>query len=293
MKKYLTIAELLIDYRAYHHLSQIDLAAKLDIDVRTVLRWEKNESLVNQEKEKLFVEVLGIPHQVIRNLNTEKPIPIYFDLFRRIYSHTRLSQKVLISCELLLDCTIDTERIHLISKESDIDFVTYIQRLNKNNKPLKAELIMKAAKVLPELNVVLYGQSGFFSGHITVLPLKYDTYLKIRNHIIKEGDLKTSDLEPDLNGKPLVFYYYSVYADSAENYYYIINRLLTYFQRNKFENYIFAGISYRKPKIEFLLEIGLNNVWEEPIEKGGNDMAFFMEGNFDEYLFGNNLENQQ
>jgi hypothetical protein len=259
----------------------------LDIDARTVIRWEKNESLINQEKEKSIVEILGIPHQVIRNLNTEKPIPIYFDLFRRVYSHTRLSQKVLISCELLLDSTIDTDRFHLISNESDIDFVTYIQKLNKNNKPLKAELIKKAASILPELNVVLYGQSGFYSGHITVLPLKYDVYLKIRNHEIKESDLKNSDLDYDLTENPLVFYYYSVYADSADNYYYIINRLLTYFQRNKYENYIFAGISYRKPKIEFLLEIGLNNIWEEPIEKDGKDMATLMEGNFDEYLFGN------
>ncbi len=291
MKKYSTIAELLVDYRTYHQLSQIDLAAKLDIDVRTVLRWEKNESLINQEKEKSIVEVLGIPHQVIRNLNTEKPIPIYFDLFRRIYSHTRLSQKVMISCELLLDATIDTDRFHLISKESDIEFVTYIQKLNKNNRPLKAELIKKASKIIPELNVVLYGQSGFYSGHITVLPLKYDVYLKIRNQEIKEDDLKVNDLEADLSGKPLVFYYYSVYADSAENYYYTINRLLTYFQRNKFENYIFAGISYRKPKIEFLLEIGLNNIWEEPIEEDSNDLASLMEGNFDEYLFGKQNEN--
>jgi transcriptional regulator with XRE-family HTH domain len=287
MKKYSSIAELLTDYRAYHQLSQIDFAALLDIDVRTVIRWEKNESLINQEKEKSIVEILGIPHQVIRNLNTENPIPIYFDLFRRIYSHTRLSQKVLISCELLLDSTIDTDRFHLISKQSDIEFVTYIQKLNKNIRPLKAELIRKAAKILPELNVVLLGQSGFYSGHITILPLKYDTYLKIRNHEIKESDLKTTDLDFDLSESPLVFYYYSVYADSAENYYYILNRLLTYYQRNKFNDYIFAGISYRKPKIEFLLEIGLNNIWEEPIEEDGKDMASFMEGNFDEYLFGN------
>jgi transcriptional regulator with XRE-family HTH domain len=286
MKKYLSIAELLNDYRTYYQISQIDLAAMLDVDVRTIIRWEKNESLINQEKEKSIVEILGIPHQVIRNLNTEKPIPIYFDLFRRVYSHTRLSQKVLISCEMLLDSSIDTDRFLLISKESDIEFVTYIQKLNKNNKPLKAELIKKAAKILPELNVALYGQSGFYSGHITVLPLKYDIYLKIRNHEIKESDLKTSDLDIDLTENPLVFYYYSVYADSAENYYYILNRLLTFFQRNKFKNYIFAGISYRKPKIEFLLEIGLDNIWEEPIEEDGKDMASLMEGNFDEYLFG-------
>jgi len=287
MKKYSSLAELLIDYRAYHHLSQIDFAALLDVDVRTVIRWEKNESLIKQEKETSFVEILGIPHQVIRNLNTEKPIPIYFDLFRRVYSLSFISQKVLSSSDFILNVEIETDRIHLISKESDIEFVTYIQKLNKNNRPIKAELIKKAAKILPELNLVLYGQSGFYAGHITVLPLKFEIYLKLRNQEINESDLKTSDFNIGLTETPLVFYYYSMYADSTDNAYYLLNRLLTHFKINKYADYIFGGITYRKPKIELLREMGLNKIWEKPIETDINDTATFMEGNLDHYLFGN------
>lgn len=286
MKKYSSLAELLIDYRTYHHVSQLDIAALLDIDVRTVIRWEKNESLIKQDKEKYFVEYLGIPHQVIRNLNTEKPIPIYFDLFRRVYSHSGISQNVSSSSKFISDIEIDTDRIHLITNEKDIEFVTYIQKLNKNNKPLKAELIVKAAKVLPELNLVLYSQSGFCAGHITVLPLKYNIYVKLRNQEINESDLKISDLTIDLTETPLIFYYYSLYADSHDNAYYLLNRLTSHFKRNKYKDYIFAGISYRKLKIELLSEMGLNTIWEKPIVEDGDDISTFMEGNLDQYLFG-------
>lgn len=285
MKKYLSIAELLIDYRSYYKVSQLDIAALLDVDVRTVIRWEKNESFIKQEKEKSFVESLGIPYQVIRNLNTEKPIPIYFDIFRRVYSHSALSQKVSSSSEFITTIDIDTDRIHSISNERDIEFVTRIQKLNKNHRPLKAELIKKAAKVIPELNLVLYSQSGFYAGHITVLPLKYDIYLKLRNQEINEGDLKPDDLTFDLSEHPLVFYYYSLYADSVDNGYYMLNRLLNYFKHKKYEDYIFAGISYRKSKLELLQDLGLNEIWEKQTNENTEDISTFMEGSLDEYLF--------
>jgi hypothetical protein len=261
------------------------LAAKLDVDVRTVIRWEKNESLVKQEKEKDFVENLGIPHQVIRNLNTEKPIPIYFDFFRRVYSFSFLSQKVLSTSEFIKDLEINTDRIHQISSEKDIEFITYIQKLNNNNRPLKAELILKAAQILPELNLVLYSHSGFCAGHVTILPLKYSTYQKIRNQEMPEGNLDMNDLTFDFTTSPRVFYYYSMYADSADNSYYLLNRIMWHFKKNKYKDYIFAGITYRKLKIELFKELGLKVIWETPISEDSEYMATLLEGNLDEYLF--------
>jgi transcriptional regulator with XRE-family HTH domain len=286
MKKYSSLAELLKDYRDYHNLSQLDMAAKLDVDVRTVIRWEKNESLVKQEKEKDFVENLGIPHQVIRNLNTEKPIPIYFDFFRRVYSYSVLSQNVSSTSSFIKDMELETDRIHLISSEKDIEFITYIQKLNKNSRPLKAELILKAAQMLPDLNLVIYSYSGFCAGHITILPLKYSSYQKIRNQEMLESNLDVNDFTFDLTIAPQVFYYYSLYADSVDNSYYLLNRVMSHFKKQKYENYIFAGISYRKLKIELLKQLGLNVVWEKPLNVHGEDLATLMEGNLDQYLFG-------
>ncbi len=287
MKKYSTLGEFLTEYRAYHRISQLDLAAKLDVDVRTVIRWEKNESLVKQEKEKEFVKKLGIPHQVIRNLNSENPIAIYFDFFRRVYSFSRLSQKVSSNSEFIMNPMIDTDRIRLISKEKEVEFITYVQQLSKNNQPLRPQLVMEAARILPDLNLVLYSHSGFCAGHVTVLPVKYSSYLKIRNQEMTEGNLNSSDLTFDLNNSPQVFYYYSIYAESIENAYFLINRIIEHFKKNKYKDYIFAGISYRRTKIDFLQEVGLNVVWEKQLEEGTENLATFMEGNLDNFIFKN------
>jgi hypothetical protein len=181
---------------------------------------------------------------------------------------------------------INSDRIHLISRDSDYDFVTGIQKSDKNTRPLKAEIIKKATKILPELNLVIYDYSGFYAGHITVLPLKHDIYIKIRNQEMNEGNLKLHDLTFDLTEKPLVFYFYSLYADSIDNAYYMINRILTFFKHKKYEDYIFAGISYRQPKTELLTEFGLSIVWQKPIEENALENRTFLEGNFDKYLFG-------
>lgn len=284
MKKYITLAELLIDYRNYHRLSQFDLAAKLDVDARTVIRWEKNESLVRQEKETDFVRILGIPHQVIRNLNSETPIPIYFDFFRRVYSFTTLSQKVLSNSVFILDPEIDTDRIHLISSKKDIEFISYIHKLHKNYYPLKSEILLKAAQMLPELNLALHSYSGFCAGHISILPLKYSSYLKIRNEGMLERNLHFNDLSFDLDNSPQVFYYYSLYADSVENSYYLINRVMFHFKKMKYNDYIFAGISRVKERIDLFKEMGLNMVWEKQIEKDGRNKSTLLEGTLENFL---------
>jgi transcriptional regulator with XRE-family HTH domain len=284
MKKYETLAELLIDYRNYHQQSQFELAAKLDVDARTVIRWEKNESLIRQEKETDLVRILGIPHQVIRNLNTENPIPIYFDFLRRVYSFTTLSQNVLSNSVFILDPEIDTNRIHLISSEKDVEFISYIHKLHKNYSPLKAEILLKAAQILPELNLVLYSYSGFFAGHISILPLKYSSYLKIRNDGMLERNLDFNDLAFDMSDSPQVFYYYSLYADSVDNSYYLINRVMFHFLKNKYKEYIFAGISRVKERIDLFKEMGLNVVWEKQIEDDGKSKSTLLEGTLEYFL---------
>ena len=41
MTKYNDIGELLIDFRRINGMSQSDMAAELEVDIRTVQRWEK------------------------------------------------------------------------------------------------------------------------------------------------------------------------------------------------------------------------------------------------------------
>ena len=79
MKKYSSIGELLIDYRTLNNISQIELASKFDLDVRTIQRWEKNITLLKADKEEEMVDVTFIPYQVIRNLNAPVSIPTFYD----------------------------------------------------------------------------------------------------------------------------------------------------------------------------------------------------------------------
>ncbi len=284
MKKYNTLGELLTDYRQHHNMSQLDLAAKIDVDSRTVQRWEKNETLIKPEKEKVFVETLNIPYQVIRNLNAVNPIAVYYDIKHRIYSLSALMIRAENAAWYKSDLPVEDERISHVANDSDTAFITDIQRMNQNKKPIKPELIKEAAKILPELNLILKDKSGFYAGHISVLPLRFSSYQKIYNREMNEGSLRFSDLDYKMDETPLVFYYYSLYADSLPHSYYLINRMLNYFKKKKFKNYIFAGITYREQKVSYLKEIGLREVWEEKISE--NVRRTFMEGCLDMFLFG-------
>jgi len=54
MKKYSNLGELLIDFRELNSLTQTDFAAKLGVDTRTIVRWEKNTTLIKPQKEDVW-----------------------------------------------------------------------------------------------------------------------------------------------------------------------------------------------------------------------------------------------
>jgi transcriptional regulator with XRE-family HTH domain len=94
MKKYTSIGELLIDYRELNSVSQAELASKFDVDIRTILRWEKNQTLLKSDKEEEMVDITFIPYQVIRNLNAPVAIPTYYDFDIRKYSLSSLTKEL-------------------------------------------------------------------------------------------------------------------------------------------------------------------------------------------------------
>ena len=285
MKKYFALGELLVDYRKHRTLTQIDFAAILDVDVRTIIRWEKNESLIKAEKEKLIIENLGIPHQVIRNLNTEHPIAVYFDFDRWMYALTLLSSMVKSSNEFKTDTEYVTSRIETLADDKDYDFITYIQKNQKNCNPLRLDVVKTASRILPELNLVIRDQSGYHGGHISILPLKYEIYEKIRDRKMLENQLQVKDLTFSLNGDSPVFYFYSIYSNSLDNTYYLINKLLFYFKKRELKDYIFAGITFQKLKVERFREMGFEVIWEKEVEEYPDRKASFLNGNFDEFLY--------
>ena len=83
MKKYSTIGELLIDYRKINQQSQADFAASLNVDIRTVQRWENGSTLIKPDKEEDIVNETLLPYQLVRNLNANVPISTYYDFSLR------------------------------------------------------------------------------------------------------------------------------------------------------------------------------------------------------------------
>ncbi len=80
MKKYYSLGELLVDYRSKNGMTQSDFSLKLGADLRTVQRWEKDVTNINEAKVAALVEKTLLPFQLIRNLNASDPIPTFFDL---------------------------------------------------------------------------------------------------------------------------------------------------------------------------------------------------------------------
>ena len=65
MKQYFSIGALLIDYRRDRDLSQMDLSSLINVDVRTIQRWEKDITLIKPDKEKEIAEATLLPYQLL------------------------------------------------------------------------------------------------------------------------------------------------------------------------------------------------------------------------------------
>ncbi len=288
MRKYKTFGDLLMDFRSHHNISQSKLASKLDVDIRSVIRWEKNKTLVGSDKENVLADITFIPHQVIRNLNTINQIPTFYDFDLRKYSLSSISSNLPDAdwIKSRIDC--QTNRLQPISITDDLKNVIRFTELQKN--PLKSrniDLITEACKLLPELNMVIRDQSGYYSGHCIYFPLDMDTYLKIKNREIDENQLEPRDLINYKNCDNPVFYCHSVTADCNENFFYIIGAVLKFYRDTPIKNYTYALLTSRYDSRLMSDQLGVKTVWEDiETKKKYNllDAPRLVEGNFNAFL---------
>ena len=263
MKKYTSLGELLLDYRKQNNLSQSDLAIQLDVDVRTVLRWEKNETLLKSDKEEELVDITFIPYQVIRNLNAPVSIPTYYDLDLRRYSLSLISNDLPEADWVKDKRTIKSDRLRTIKYDADIDSIIRCSLFQKEIfKPIQKDIIKKAVQLLPELNIVIYDSSGYYSGHSIFLPITFDLYQKIRNRTMKEEDITINDLIDYKNVENPVFYAYDIQTDCNENLFYIGGEILSFFETLDFQ-YTYASYTSRNDTYRINEQIGASIVWED------------------------------
>ena len=164
MKRYIDIGELLKDFRELNGFTKFDLAEKFDVDIRTINRWEKNQSLLKPDKEALMVDITFIPYQVIRNLNAPVTIPTFYDFSLRKYSISELSNEVPNLEWILSMKDLKTDRIRTLKSDVEIDLAIRSTMVQADiNKEVSKDLILKAISLLPEINLIILEPSYTYS----------------------------------------------------------------------------------------------------------------------------------
>ncbi len=285
MKNYTQLGELLTDYRAYNNLSQATFAAKMDVDVRTISRWEMNQSLVKPGKEKMLAEVTFIPYQVIRNLNALVPIPTFYDFALRKYALSERSNKLPPPTWIKEHMEHTSPRIRSINTPADREqILKYIRYHDHETKQLNPQIIEEAAKLRPELNLIIFDEAGYYAGHSVILPIKPEIYQKLKTREIKENQLSIDDLAHFIPDDHLFFHALEITADCNENIFYLLGALLRFFAGLKQNNYTFSSITARHDSRNFNEQMGLKLIWEDHPEQEKSSALRFYEGDFHAFL---------
>lgn len=287
MTKYNDIGQLLIDFRRINSMSQSDFAAALEVDIRTVQRWENGSTLIKSEKEEDIVMLTLLPYQLIRNLNASIPIPTYYDFSLRKYALNELNDDLPEASQFKSNLEKATERIRPLDHESDIDYLErYMQFHKKINRNL-SEVIKEASRLLPNMNLIITDDSGYYSGHSLIFPIKETAYQRLRSREMDEDELTVNDLiHPEQTDSPIL-YGFDITADCNDNIFYISGQLLRVIRDEANRNYLYCATPFRSDNYSLVEEIGLKIIWEG--EKGVNQYGLemaprFQEGSFRDFL---------
>jgi len=287
MKKYTSLGELLIDYRKINKISQADFAANINVDTRTVLRWEKNVTLVKPDKEDILVHETLLPHQLIRNLNTINPIPTFYDFSIRKYSLTQRTNIFPEASWFKSQMDIATKRVRTIDYDKDIDYIIKQMQFHKTVSKNIANVIRESIKLLPELNLIIEDDSGHYSGHSLMFSIKQSTYEKLKDRKMSDSELNVDDLVNYKTQNKPIFFGFDATADCNDNIFYITNQLLRFVRDIPNQSYLFCSIPLRYDSFEMNKQAGLKIIWEG--DKGKNIFGLeiaprFQEGNFKDFL---------
>jgi len=289
MRKYKNIGELLVDFRKINSMSQSDFASILDVDTRTIQRWENGTTLIKAEKEEEIVMATLLPYQLIRNLNASIPIQTYYDFSLRKYSLNKLNNKLPIASWFKANLDKATGRIRLLDHEADIDYLERYMQFHKKISRNLSEVIRESARLLPEMNLIITDDSGYYSGHSLIFPIKRETYDRLRSREMRESELTVEDLvHPDRMKRP-IYYGFDITADCNDNIFYITGQLLRVTRGRPDQDYLYCATPFRSDNFELNKEMGLSIIWEgeKGINKYGLEMApRFQEGNFKDFVYG-------
>ena len=288
MKLYSSLGQLLKDHRGFNNLSQSDFANNMNADLRSIQRWEKGTTLLKSDKEEELVLEALLPYQLIHNLNAVVPIPTYYDFDIRKYSLTERANDVPKANWFKEQMEIETNLLRTIDFTHDIKYIKrFIRTQKKDETFLNENLIKEAARLVPELNLVITSEAGYYTGHCILLPLKEDTYQKLKNREITNKDLRASDLTNYKSLERPIFYNYDSSGDCNDTIFYLIAAVLRFFKDIENQNYLFCSYNERDDDYKLNQEAGLKVIWEDKELHKELVTKFpprFMEGSYHNFL---------
>jgi len=263
MKRYDSIGELLIDYREINGISQTDFAEKINVDTRTVQRWERGVTLVKGDKEEEIVVETLLPYQLIRNLNSAIAIPTYYDFRIRKFSTSELSNELPDARWFVKEFNLTSKNIRKIDYNYDIKYLKKYLEFQKNVPKNILQSIEKAIDILPELNLIVTDDSGYYSGHGIIFPISIEAYEKLKNKEITEEQITPNDLVNYKTQRSCIFYNYDMAADNNFNLYHLVNSTMKFINNFIDVDYIYCGIATRYDSFKLNEQLGIEIVWEE------------------------------
>ncbi len=261
IKLYQSLGTLIKDYRQWRKLNQETLAESINVSVRELQNWEADRRRVSVENLNDFSEVTGIPMQVCIALNAGQPLLYSLQKRRFAYSSIEVEQlrfSDILKCREKSDGEILAKHDQITTDKHTSTILSCHRDIYGTERPLRRDIIKKAAAILPELNSIVIDCWGHHIGHRVCLPINKDVYKLIRKEQNYEAYLTTESISDIITLKEGVFFYYSSYAANVSAGYRLLIEGIRYFSKiEKKERYLIAVNIATKEEKEAFANLGM------------------------------------
>ncbi|MBI5408232.1 MAG: helix-turn-helix transcriptional regulator [Nitrospirae bacterium] len=270
MDYYKSLGDLLRGYRSYFKLTQQELCDKANIDIKTLQRWEGNLHPPKVDNLRNLSDSRGIPMSALNHLNAGSPI--HYDIRKRRFAFSKYDtleyiNKNYLDLNVPLDEGLTESYLPISSEDWAGKVLKYDHAIYPTNNPLKIETLLRAAAILPALNIIAIDAWKLHVGHLTCLPISMDIYASIRNQLISESQIGATSLSDIIQAKAGVLYFYSVYGASTQTAHNILSKAKGFLRQHcNSGNFLLAGYSVTKDGIELCTKLKMKMIFENTDE---------------------------
>lgn len=270
LTSYSNLGALLSSYRDKFRIKQAALAGEIDVDPKTLSRWENQNNLSQENLLRLAKRTL-FPFELLVRLAHGIPTLYNITSHRMAYStfDTDFINRKLLQEELFNAGADDNIEITRASESLD-DVLKQKRQIYSKDRWVPNEVLAQASRLAASLNLVARGHHGTYVGHLFTLPLKKAAHNALRTQERHEGDIRSVDLispdNPDLG----TLHIYSFHASTSHVAYAILQHLVRALMLD-WEHLVECDCSLTRYPVtedglELSIKMGLRQVFPDPRE---------------------------